>query len=79
MIIFVAFCIHFGIYFASILHTLLCLKLAPHTTVCLSSKIIKVGGAAVTRRRRSQYHIHRPLACKGAERVRRLAKKFQEP
>ena len=39
MIIFVAFFIHFGIHFASILHTLLCLKLAPHTTVCLSSKI----------------------------------------
>ena len=34
MIIFVAFFIHFVIHFASILHTLLCLKLAPHTTVC---------------------------------------------
>ena len=34
MINFVAFCILFGIHFASILHTHLCLKLAPHTTVC---------------------------------------------
>ena len=78
MIIFVAFFIHIGIHFASILHTLLCLKLAPHTTVCQSSKIIRMGGGGDSPEA-LQYHIRRPLACKGAERVRLQANILPDP